>query len=345
MTIPKQLLEAEERFLATFEQAAVGIAHVAPDGSWLRVNRRLTEIVGYSHEELLSKTFQEITHPDDLDTDMAFVKQMLCRKISHYSMEKRYFHKSGSILWINLTVSLVWKDTEPDYFISVVEDISQRKAAEEQIALLSKALVDTQEKERQFLALELHDEIGQQLSALKIALSLACKRADDISRGQINHANQLTEGLISTVKELAHRLRPSQLDDFGLLAALSGLCMEIRSRLSVEISISQNIGDSRFSPEIELGCFRILQESISNSLRHANCQHIKISLHKTPGMKLRVVAEDDGCGFSPLQVGAQNRLSLGLAGMQKRAELIGGLCEIKSVLDQGTTVTATFGTN
>ena len=100
----RELKENEERFRATFEQAAVGIAHVALDGRWLRVNQKLCDIVGYSKEELLQKTFQDITHPDDLDADQEFVRQVLAEEIKTYSTEKRYIRKDGSPVWINLTV-------------------------------------------------------------------------------------------------------------------------------------------------------------------------------------------------------------------------------------------------
>jgi PAS domain S-box-containing protein len=123
--------ESEKRFRGTFEQAAVGIALVAPDGRWLRANRRLCDIVGYGHDELLTKTFQDITHPDDLDADLSRVRQMLAGEIETYSMEKRYVRKGGDIVWINLTVALVrHTDGSPEYFISVIEDIQARKQAE-----------------------------------------------------------------------------------------------------------------------------------------------------------------------------------------------------------------------
>ncbi len=124
-------VRSEERFLATFEQAAVGIAHVAPDGRWLRVNRKLCEIVGYAREELLRLTFQDITHPDDLERDLTQVARMLDGSLTTYAMEKRYFRKDGRVVWIELTVSLVRTAAgEPDYFISVVEEITRRKTAE-----------------------------------------------------------------------------------------------------------------------------------------------------------------------------------------------------------------------
>lgn len=125
------LHDSEERFRATFEQAAVGIAQVAPDGRWLHMNRKLCDIVGYSREELLQRSFQDITYPDDLDADLAFVRRMLAGDIQTYGMEKRYLRKDGSLVWIYLTVGLVRLPTgEPKYFISVVEDITERKQAE-----------------------------------------------------------------------------------------------------------------------------------------------------------------------------------------------------------------------
>jgi PAS domain S-box-containing protein len=128
------LRESEERFRAAFEFAAIGMALVAPDGQWVRVNRALCGIVGYTADELLATTFQAITHPDDLDADMEYVRQMLDGSRSHYDMEKRYFHKDGHIVWILLSVSLVRDDAgQPMYFVSQIQDITARKHAESQL--------------------------------------------------------------------------------------------------------------------------------------------------------------------------------------------------------------------
>jgi len=132
--------ESEERFRGTFEQAAVGMAHVGTDGRWLRVNRRLCDIVGYEKAEMLGLTFQDITHPDDLEAHLEYVRQLLAGEIGTYSMEKRYFKKDSSIIWINLTVSLVRPPSEePRYFISVIEDITERKRIEEAQRFLAEA--------------------------------------------------------------------------------------------------------------------------------------------------------------------------------------------------------------
>ncbi len=127
------LRASEERFRATFEQAAVGIAHtVAPDGRWLRINKKLCDIIGYTQEELLGRTFDEITHPDDLDANREHVRRLLAGEVGTFSMEKRYIRKDGSAVWTNLTASLVREASsgEPKYFIAVIEDISDRKQIE-----------------------------------------------------------------------------------------------------------------------------------------------------------------------------------------------------------------------
>lgn len=122
-----ELRKREMRFRGTFENAAVGIAHVALTGEWLRVNDRLCEIVGYTRQELLQKTFQDITHPDDLDADVEMLKRLTNGEIDTYSLEKRYLRSSGEALWTKLTVSISESEGgEPEYAISVVEDIDEQ---------------------------------------------------------------------------------------------------------------------------------------------------------------------------------------------------------------------------
>ncbi|GGY22297.1 hybrid sensor histidine kinase/response regulator [Paludibacterium paludis] len=142
--IQGQLQQSEERFQTTFEHAAIGIALVAPDGRWLRVNPHFCQLVGYPQDELLRTTFQAITHPDDVAADEAFVRQMLDGEKHSYTMEKRYRRKDGAIIWVGMTVALVWKDGLPDYFISVVDSISQRKLTEEALRSSTSDLKEAQ---------------------------------------------------------------------------------------------------------------------------------------------------------------------------------------------------------
>jgi PAS domain S-box-containing protein len=129
------LADSEALFRATFDQARIGVAHVGLDGRWLRVNGRLCAMLGYSEAELLEQTFQDITHPDDLEADIDRVRALLAGEIATYATEKRYFRKDGAVLWINLTVSML-RDPggAPRNFVSIVADISARKAAEAALA-------------------------------------------------------------------------------------------------------------------------------------------------------------------------------------------------------------------
>ncbi|WP_207906570.1 PAS domain S-box protein [Methylomonas methanica] len=121
---------SETLFQATFENAAMGLSILAPDGSWLKVNRKFCDIVGYSREELIGRRFADITCPDEQSTDADFMQRMLAGELNHFSREKRFIRKDGSIDWISLNVSIVRKtDGSPDYFISAIEDIEQRKQA------------------------------------------------------------------------------------------------------------------------------------------------------------------------------------------------------------------------
>ena len=132
-----KLQESEERFRATFDQAAVGVAHVGTDGRWLRVNSKLRSILGYTEEEFMRMDFQKITHPEDLAADMEQIERMLRGEMESFSMEKRYVARDGETVWVNLTASLVKGESgEAKYFIAVVEDIRARKKAEEERDLL-----------------------------------------------------------------------------------------------------------------------------------------------------------------------------------------------------------------
>ncbi len=139
--IEQALWESQTRFLAIFIHAAVGMAVLALDGSWLEVNPALGQMVGYSEAELQATNFQAITYPEDLDRDLAKVEQLLSGEIHFYQMEKRYVHKQGNLVWINLSVSLVRdKNNQPLYFVALIENIDERKQAEQALAKLNDEL-------------------------------------------------------------------------------------------------------------------------------------------------------------------------------------------------------------
>src|SRR5262249_28798317 len=201
----RALADSEARFRATFENAAVGIAHLAPDLRWLRANKALCRILGYPVDELVTKSLQDITHPDDLAADLARIEQMRDGKIESYDMDKRYLRKNGDIVWGRLTVGCVRKcDGSIDYFVSVVEDISARKAHEEQIHLLMREvnhraknmLSLVQAIARQTAAPEPEDFIGrftERIQALAANQDLLIRNewqgvdVEDLVRAQLAH--------------------------------------------------------------------------------------------------------------------------------------------------------------
>ena len=137
-TLETALRESEQVYRTAFELAAVGVSHVSPDGRWLRANRKLCEVLGYSESELLQLRFQQVTHPDDLAADLAETEKLVTGALDTFTMEKRYIRKNQSIVWVNMTVSAA-RDAERrlKYFITVIEDITDRREAEEARARLA----------------------------------------------------------------------------------------------------------------------------------------------------------------------------------------------------------------
>ena len=127
------LLESEERFSTAFNESPIGMAIRGLDGSWLQVNQALCDIVGYSKSELVTMTFQAMTHSDDLQTDLSYLELVLAGTLRTYQLEKRYFHKNGPVIWVALSASLVRNaDGTPRHFIAQIQDITEQKGREEE---------------------------------------------------------------------------------------------------------------------------------------------------------------------------------------------------------------------
>jgi len=141
--LDRKIAEQGEQFHHAFEYAPIGMALVSTTGQWMRVNKTLCRIIGYGVDELLGLTFQDITHPDDLNTDLQQMYQLLDRGISSYQMDKRYFHKNGHIIWVSLNVTLV-RDLQgkPLYFVSQIKDITELKKHMQLISAQNKRLLN-----------------------------------------------------------------------------------------------------------------------------------------------------------------------------------------------------------
>lgn len=209
--VEKLLRESEERFRATFSQAAVGIAHVGLNGEWLTVNQRLCDIIGYSSEELLSLTFQDITHPEDLEKDLHLLGLLMAGRIQTYDMQKRYIRKDGTLIWVNLTVSMVCDEQgQPRYFISVIEDISSMKETEHQLTRARDELeqrVEVRTAELQTLSAQLSERV-QELEVRNEETRLlgemgemlqACMTLEEAQEVVAQHAGLLLPGMGGTL--------------------------------------------------------------------------------------------------------------------------------------------------
>ncbi len=209
------------------------------------------------------------------------------------------------------------------------------KTNQESLQKLSQRLVQVHEEERRYLAIELHDEIGQYLTALKLRLNLTDENPR-LTNEQLSDAQDLVNELIQKVRQMSLDLRPSMLDDLGLLPALSWYFDRYIHQTGIEVVFNHNnLEQKRFDNEIEITIFRIIQESLTNVARHAGTQYVTVDLNVT-GEILELEIEDEGVGFNIDDQKAGN--SSGLTGMAERTKLLRGELEIKSKPGSGTRV-------
>jgi diguanylate cyclase (GGDEF)-like protein/PAS domain S-box-containing protein len=265
---------AQERFELAFEQAPIGMALLSPEGRWVRVNHALLEMTGYSPDEILSKNFQELTHPDDLSADLEQVRQLLAGEIRHYQMEKRYFHADGHLITAMLSVSLVRdRDGEPLHFISQIQDITERKAIEERLRHLADHDPLTGLHNRRLLERELARQVGRcrrhgEHAALLVLDLDGFKRVND------TYGHKTGDDLLKAVAaELERRLRGTDLvarlggDEFAVLlpnveGAAAYAVAEDLKRLVAGCVVS--VGERRVSLTVSIGLAVIDQDAASD---------------------------------------------------------------------------------
>jgi two-component system sensor histidine kinase UhpB len=341
--------EGEAWYRAVFDQAAVGIARVAPDGSFLEVNDRFCEIVGYARERLMQGDFQQITHPDDLETDLASVARLVAGAATSYAMEKRYLRPDGTIVWAALHVALV-RDADglPSNFVSVVKDISETKQAEQmlkeyavRLETVSRQLISVQEEERRALARELHDQIGQQLAGLKLNLEALRVRHPALKvERRFTDSLELIDQTMAQIGDTALDLRPAMLDDLGLAAALRSYARRQQERSGCAVTVHGAM-EQRLPDHVETAAFRIVQEAVRNAIRHGRATHVSVSI-ALDADGLAVNVSDDGIGFNQVATPTSDSHpgGTGLLNMRERAELLGGIFELRSSIGAGTSIRA-----
>jgi len=232
-----------------------------------------------------------------------------------------------------------------------VAERAARTRAEQELAeahqrqrMLSRRLIRAQERERAELARELHDEVGQAFTALKIQLEML-RQAKDPSEyaSRIDECADIVASALAQVRNLSLGLRPPQLDEFGLVSALRSHVERMARTATIEIAFEADPQIGRLHPDIEIACFRIAQESLTNALRHAQARRVRIVL-RINADTLALIVQDDGRGFDVRAANekALHGTSMGVAGLQERALLVGGFVKIESEVGAGTEVVARF---
>jgi two-component system, NarL family, sensor histidine kinase DevS len=211
-------------------------------------------------------------------------------------------------------------------------DLSERIA---QDAL--RRVVEAQELERRRLARELHDETGQALTSILLGLkALEERTGDEASRAATEELRGLVVSTLQDVRRLAVELRPTALDDFGLVAALERLTASFAEQTGISVDFQTALADERLPEEVETALYRIVQESLTNVVKHARARRVSILLARKEGA-IKAVIEDDGRGFDPAEQAGDG---FGLVGMSERLALLGGRLEVESDSDAGTTIAA-----
>ncbi|HEY7220649.1 MAG TPA: PAS domain S-box protein, partial [Candidatus Binatia bacterium] len=316
-------------------------------GNQIRYANPAAEVItGYSRRELLEMNFWDIAHPDFRDQ---FRERGLARQRGEPvppRHELRIMTKAGEERWLDHSDGTF----ELDGSMAVVGlclDITERKRAEqalakttEQLRTLPAHLQRSREEERSRIARELHDEIGQALTGIKLSLETIKSRRPDSDKAVVEQAIELTNELIGRVRDLSLDLRPAMLDDLGLLAALRWHFGRYTAQTRVKVAFKHTgIEERRFAPEIETAAYRIVQEALTNVARHAQVDKVAVEINAEQE-RLRIEIRDEGVGFDPGALSAAQ--TGGLSGMRERAIMLGGKFSLESTLGGGTVIEVTL---
>jgi len=320
-----------------FDHSPVMIGFIDADGHWEMVNRAWERTVGWTLEELQNPDldiFAEV-YPDPRERQR--VLDLIVATAGEWADFKARA-RDGRVLDVTFANVRLSDGTTLGFGL----DITTRKQAEAekarlfaQLQLLSRQLLQAQEVERRSIARELHDEIGQRLTGLGLLLS-----SQHPSLDQLTDAQAIVRDLIARLRTLSLDLRPTILDDLGLLPALVWLFERYTAQTNVSVRFEHRLlDDQRFDPDVEITAYRIIQEALTNVARHAGVNEVTVRLW-TDDDTLTVVIVDQGRGFDPQRI--DTRASSGLTGMQERAALLGGSLTIEAFPGAGTRLTATL---
>jgi PAS domain S-box-containing protein len=311
----------------------------------LYVSPAYATIWGCSCESLYAApgSWREALHPNDKEWVLAeFTDPDVAKPID---LTYRIVRSDQSIRWIRDRIFPV-RDARGVVIRStgIAEDVTESKRAEEtvqkanrEMRILSRRRIQEQENERRRLSRELHDQIGQSLTAAKLNVEALRSKTSPALIGRLDETTAILDQLLDQVRQISLDLRPPMLDDLGLVPALRSWLDEQSRRASVAVRFSAENIPEKLDPEIQITCFRIAQEAITNAVRHAKATQLDIALRCARGKTLRLLARDNGIGFNAQSAQAQ-AVDLGLIGIRERAALVGGRAKIISSPRKGTTI-------
>jgi PAS domain S-box-containing protein len=317
-----------------------------PDGTLDYCNERWRSYMGLGLEELQGSGWQTMLHPDDRDRVLEAWHEAVANG-TPYEQEERHRRADGTYRWF-LARGLPLRDAEGRIirWYGTNTDIEERKQAEKELEqatdqsrALSRRLFQIQEEERRHLARELHDEIGQTLTAAKINTEMLRAAVPPDLAPRLNENAAILDRLLQQTRQISLDLRPPLLDDLGLVPALRWYVNQQAERAGLEAKFSADPLADDVPPHIQIAGFRLAQEAITNVVRHAQARTLLVEVGRA-GASLRLMVRDDGKGFdvAAAEARAEQGASLGLLGMKERAALAGGRVRIISSPGNGTTV-------
>jgi PAS domain S-box-containing protein len=363
------LRHSEERFRTAFEDGAVPMALTAADGTFLDLNSAFCQMLGYTKADLIGRSIADVTYPPDLDANRAAIEQVIRGATSSFRMEKRYLRQDGSVIWGDLSTAFV-RDAggTPIYMVTHVQDITQRKQAEEslrrinaeleervaertaevrararQLQVLAGELTRAEERERRRLAVILHDHLQQLLAAAKMRAGMAIRQIPlPAAQQELIQIETLLDQCIDASRSLTAELSPPVLYDGGLLLALEWLGRWMQEKHRLRVAVDTTAAAEPTGEEIKVFLFQAARELLWNVVKHAGVPDAKLTL-AVEGDRLRLCVEDRGRGFDPATVqprpGDTAVGGFGLFSVRERLELLGGSMTIDSAPGRGTRVT------
>jgi PAS domain S-box-containing protein len=347
------LRSSEERWRLVFENSAIGIVLADPSGKFVEANRAFQELVGYTNQELRTLSYADITHEEDIVRGAEVIQELVTGTKREVQLEKRYRHKDGRFIWVRATGTVIpGSDRLPRYMLGLVEDVADRKIAEQeldasvsQLRALAGRLMHAQDEERRRIAQLLHETTAQDLAALKMHLARLNRTASHLSetdRAALTESIALAEQSITEIRTLSYLLHPPFLDEAGLLSALRWYAAGFAERSGIKVDLDLPESFERPPLDTETALFRIVQESLINIHRHAGSETARIRLSRD-AETLVLAIEDTGHGIPNASLkhimSGGGAVGVGIAGMSERIEQLGGRLEIASS-DHGTTVRA-----